>query len=74
MTIRKTILFTSALTLLGAGATYADDKKSADIKPALAKDGFDEEQMRITKLIHKRNLENKASKGGSAIDMKAFKV
>lgn len=41
------------LALLCAGPV-AQAEPVADIKPALAKDGFDEEQLRLAKVIHKR--------------------
>ena len=50
---KKAFIVTSALAI--AGAFAAPDKQvAADIKPALAKDGFDEEQMRLARIIHKR--------------------
>lgn len=49
----KSPVFSTVLATLVAGA-MAQAEPAADIKPALAKDGFDEEQMRLTKVIHKR--------------------
>lgn len=51
----------SAITTLHAGAQapaqLATQKAAADIKPALTKDNFDEEKMRLVKMIHKRIIE-----------------
>jgi len=46
----------SAFTLLSADAMAKGEaaKKANDVKPAHAKGGFDEEQMRPSKIIHKR--------------------
>lgn len=55
---RKSILTVSALAIFNASAQTpakpSTPEAAADIKPALAKDGFDEEQMRLAKIIHKR--------------------
>lgn len=45
-----------SFTALSAFSVYADDTP-ADIKPALAKVGFDEEQMRLATVIHKRIMD-----------------
>lgn len=50
---QKSSVLTSVLTLLCAGS-MAQAGPAADIKPALALDGFDEEQMRLAKVIHKK--------------------
>lgn len=53
LAIRKLPIFQSLVALLCAGSmTWAEI--TADIKPALEKDGFNEEQMRLAKVIHKR--------------------
>lgn len=54
---KKTILAISALCML-----YASAEVASDIKPPLAKDGFDEEQMRLAKIIHKRIVDYKGIK------------
>jgi len=50
---QKSFVLTSVLTLLCAGSV-AQAEPAADIKPSLAKDGFDEEEMRLAKVVHKR--------------------
>ena len=49
-------IFPFIIALLCAG-TVAQAETAPDIKPALAKDGFDEEEMRLAKAIHKRILD-----------------
>lgn len=48
----KISLFCAASICCAAFPLHAET--AADIKPALAKDGFDEEQMRLAQVIHKR--------------------
>jgi formylglycine-generating enzyme required for sulfatase activity len=56
--MNKLLIITAALPFLILSNTFAEPANtSADIKPALAKDGFDEEQMRLTQVIHKRILD-----------------
>lgn len=57
----------SAVVLFGAfvlcSETLAKEKEAQpDIKPALAKDGFDKEQMRLARVIHKRVVDYHAIK------------
>ena len=59
--IQTSPLFPSIVALLCAGAV-AQAELAPDVKPALAKDGFDEEQMRLAKAIHKRILDYQAIK------------
>jgi len=55
----KSTLFTlsSLFALIAFGKNPPAPEMAADIKPALAKDGFDEEEMRLAKMVHKRILE-----------------
>ena len=59
--IQTSPLFPSIVALLCAGAV-AQAELAPDVKPALRKDGFDEEQMRLAKAIHKRILDYQAIK------------
>ncbi len=76
---RKPFLFTSALTLFSAGVSVlsAQGQPIDDIKPALAKDGFDEEQMRLAKIIHKRIVDyqqiKKKTNNGKEEELVEFK-
>jgi formylglycine-generating enzyme required for sulfatase activity len=71
----KLPVLTSVLTLLCAGA-LAQAEPAADIKPALAKDGFDEEQLRLATVIHKRIVDyeqiKKKTNDGEAEKLVAF--
>lgn len=55
---KKSFLTISALAVINAGAETpakpSTQEAAADIKPALTKDNFDEEQMRLARIIHKR--------------------
>jgi len=54
-TAKNTFFAVSALAIFNASAESPPEAPlAADIKPALEKDGFDEEQMRLAKIIHKR--------------------
>ena len=53
---QTSINFPSIIALLYAGAV-AQAEIASDVKPALEKDGFDEEEMRLAKAIHKRILD-----------------
>lgn len=53
---QTSINFPSIIALLYAGAV-AQAEIASDVKPALDKDGFDEEEMRLAKAIHKRILD-----------------
>ncbi len=44
----------SFLLCIGSLAQASPAESAADIKPALTKDGFDDEQMRLAKVVHKR--------------------
>ena len=59
--IQTSQLFPSIVALLCAGAV-AQTELAPDVKPALGKDGFDEEKMRLAKAIHKRILDYQAIK------------
>ena len=68
-------IFPSIISLLCAGAV-AQAETAPDIKPALAKDGFDEEEMRLVKAIHKRILDyqgiKKKTNNGKEEELIAF--
>ncbi|MFD2159940.1 formylglycine-generating enzyme family protein [Rubritalea tangerina] len=67
----KGILALVAVMGMQAGA------KEADVKPALAKDGFDEEQMRLAQVIHKRIVDyqqiKKQTNNGKEEGLEAYK-
>lgn len=59
----RAILAITALTTFDLCAEGpATAKPAADVKPALAKDGFGKEQMRLAKIIHKRIVDYKQIK------------
>ncbi|MGB2455056.1 MAG: formylglycine-generating enzyme family protein [Akkermansiaceae bacterium] len=68
-------IFPVIIALLCAGAV-AQAETAPDIKPALAKDGFDEEEMRLAKAIHKRILDyqgiKKKTNNGKEEELIAF--
>lgn len=63
--------------LLAFPATAEDRRAKADVKPPLAKDGFDEEQMRLAKIIHKRIVDyheiKKKTDGGKERGLVSYK-